>query len=282
MSRLDFTLPGFPDFELKPGGADVDVTIDNLGEYVRLVTDALLVGGVRAQLAAFRQGFSDVFLVSRLAPFTPSELDVLLNGARERWDKATVIELLKFDHGYTRSSAAISHLLDVIADLTDAQLASFLKFVTGSPRLPVGGLARLSPRLTIVQKKPESGVSPDAYLPSVRCSRDAAIPHLTPEAPKERATRTPAHTPLFPTPRPPPPLAGDDVRKLPQAARLLLQGGDARADPHGDQRGTGRLPPLVSKCAATAASLGSHFRYGIIMGIGGLALVERRLDPLGI
>lgn len=37
----------------------------------------------------------------------------------------------------------------------------------------------------------------------------------------------------------------------------------------------------MSKCAATAASLGSHFRYGIIMGIGGLALVERRLDPLG-
>ena len=93
MNRLDFTLPGFPDFELKPGGADVDVTIDNLGEYVRLVTDALLVGGVRAQLAAFRQGFSDVFLASRLAPFTPSELDVLLNGARERWDKATVIEV---------------------------------------------------------------------------------------------------------------------------------------------------------------------------------------------
>jgi len=174
---LDFTLPGFPDFELKPGGADVDVTIDNLGEYVRLVTDALLVGGVRAQLAAFRQGFSDVFLVSRLAPFTPSELDVLLNGARERWDKATVIELLKFDHGYTRSSAAISHLLDVIADLTDAQLASFLKFVTGSPRLPVGGLARLSPRLTIVQKKPESGVSPDAYLPSVMtCANYLKLP----------------------------------------------------------------------------------------------------------
>ena len=57
-------------------------------------------------------------------------------------------------------------------------IASFpAQFVTGSPRLPVGGLARLSPRLTIVQKKPEADVSPDAYLPSVMtCANYLKLP----------------------------------------------------------------------------------------------------------
>ena len=38
-------------------------------------------------------------------------------------------------------------------------------------------LARLSPRLTIVQKRPEEGVSPDAYLPSVMtCANYVKLP----------------------------------------------------------------------------------------------------------
>lgn len=33
---LDFTLPGFPNIELKKGGKDVPVTIYNLEEYLRV------------------------------------------------------------------------------------------------------------------------------------------------------------------------------------------------------------------------------------------------------
>ena len=35
---LDFTLPGFPNIELKKGGKDVPVTIYNLEEYLRVGT----------------------------------------------------------------------------------------------------------------------------------------------------------------------------------------------------------------------------------------------------
>mmetsp|Transcript_12243 Transcript_12243/g.39389 ORF Transcript_12243/g.39389 Transcript_12243/m.39389 type:complete len:1911 (-) Transcript_12243:1069-6801(-) len=124
---LDFTLPGFPEIELVPGGKDKEVNIDNLGEYVQLVLRNMLYDGVRAQIAAFKRGFSEVFGVRRLACFSPAELDVLFNGARERWDKAVVIEQIKFDHGYTRSSRAVGLLLDVLSEFTDAQLATFLK-----------------------------------------------------------------------------------------------------------------------------------------------------------
>ncbi|BAT95844.1 hypothetical protein VIGAN_08266000, partial [Vigna angularis var. angularis] len=41
----------------------------------------------------------------------------------------------------------------------------FLQFVTGAPRLPLGGLASLSPMLTIVRK--HSNHHPDTDLPSV-------------------------------------------------------------------------------------------------------------------
>ena len=33
---LDFTLPGFPNIELKKGGKDIPVTIHNLEEYLRV------------------------------------------------------------------------------------------------------------------------------------------------------------------------------------------------------------------------------------------------------
>lgn len=33
---LDFTLPGFPNIELKKGGKDIPVTIYNLEEYLRV------------------------------------------------------------------------------------------------------------------------------------------------------------------------------------------------------------------------------------------------------
>lgn len=34
---LDFTLPGFPNIELKKGGKDIPVTIYNLEEYLRVM-----------------------------------------------------------------------------------------------------------------------------------------------------------------------------------------------------------------------------------------------------
>lgn len=37
---LDFTLPGFPNIELKKGGKDVAVTIYNLEEYLRVSCSA--------------------------------------------------------------------------------------------------------------------------------------------------------------------------------------------------------------------------------------------------
>ncbi|KAG2462275.1 TRIPC ligase, partial [Polypterus senegalus] len=61
---LDFTLPGFPNIELKKGGKDIPVNIHNLEEYLRL--------------------------------------DQLLCGSKtETWDVKTLMECCRPDHGYT-------------------------------------------------------------------------------------------------------------------------------------------------------------------------------------
>lgn len=83
--ELDFTLPGYPEIELIPNGANTSVTIHNIGEYVDQVIDLTLGSGVRRQAEAFRAGFSQVFPYSALRAFTPDELVMLFGRVEEDW-----------------------------------------------------------------------------------------------------------------------------------------------------------------------------------------------------
>ncbi|XP_017163763.1 E3 ubiquitin-protein ligase TRIP12 isoform X2 [Poecilia reticulata] len=165
---LDFTLPGFPNIELKKGGKDVPVTIYNLEEYLRLVVYWTLNEGVSRQFDSFREGFESVFPLHHLQYFYPEELDQLLCGSKsETWDVKTLMECCRPDHGYTHDSRAIRFLFEVLSSFDAEQQRLFLQFVTGSPRLPVGGFRSLNPPLTIVRKTFESTENPDDFLPSV-------------------------------------------------------------------------------------------------------------------
>lgn len=82
---LDFTLPGYPAIELIPNGANIPVTIDNIGTYVEKVIDFTLGSGVQRQVDAFKAGFSQVFPYSALRAFTPSELVMLFGRVDEDW-----------------------------------------------------------------------------------------------------------------------------------------------------------------------------------------------------
>jgi E3 ubiquitin-protein ligase TRIP12 len=90
----------------------------------------------------------------------------------------------KADHGFTSESPIIIQLHQLLSTFDRQQQRQFLMFVTGSPNLPVGGLAKFrsflrplsyvsqdlspsSPRLTVVCKSVSSGADPDRELPSV-------------------------------------------------------------------------------------------------------------------
>ncbi|KAF9622824.1 hypothetical protein IFM89_034059 [Coptis chinensis] len=172
---LDFTLPGYPDYILK--GVD-NVDINNLEDYISLVVDATVKSGIMRQVEAFRAGFNQVFDISSLQIFSPNELDYLLCGRRELWEADTLVDHIKFDHGYTAKSPAIINLLEIMGELNPDQQRSFCQFVTGAPRLPPGGLAVLNPKLTIVRKHSSTATNTTSNGTIVAESADDDLPSV--------------------------------------------------------------------------------------------------------
>lgn len=164
---LDFTLPGYPGIELIENGSNVAVTIDNVQKYIDRVLDLSLGSGVRPQIEAFQTGFSQVFSYSSLKAFTPDELVMLFGRVEEDWSMETLMDSVKADHGYNMDSKSVKNLLQTMSELTPAQRRDFLQFVTGSPKLPIGGFKSLTPMFTVVCKPSEPPYSSDDYLPSV-------------------------------------------------------------------------------------------------------------------
>ncbi|CAK0909333.1 unnamed protein product, partial [Prorocentrum cordatum] len=78
---LDFTLPGHPDIELRPGGADVRLGAENVDEYVALVSQVSLVSACAAQVAAFREAFARVLPLEACRVWSEEELSTLIAGA---------------------------------------------------------------------------------------------------------------------------------------------------------------------------------------------------------
>lgn len=96
------------------------------------------------------------------------------------------MDSMKADHGYNLDSKTVRNLLQVMNEYTPAERREFLQFVTGSPKLPIGGkfiiyhshnldskvnlflgFKSLTPLLTVVCKASEPPYTSDDYLPSV-------------------------------------------------------------------------------------------------------------------
>ncbi|KAI5298305.1 Ubiquitin-protein ligase [Ascosphaera atra] len=165
--ELDFTLPGYPDIELVPNGSNIPVTLKNVSLYIERVIDLTLGSGVEPQMAAFRRGFSQVFPYTALKSFTPDELVMLFGRSDEDWSIETLTDSMKADHGFNMDSKSVRNLLQTMSEFTPQQRRDFLQFVTGSPKLPIGGFRSLTPVFTVVCRPSEPPYTPDDYLPSV-------------------------------------------------------------------------------------------------------------------
>ncbi|KAL0059411.1 Ubiquitin fusion degradation protein 4 [Marasmius tenuissimus] len=179
---LDFTLPGY-DVELRPGGRDIAVTSENAHEYVQEVLNAILGKGAAQQAKAFRDGFSKVFPINDLQPFSIDELVMLFGNTDEDWSPETLGEALKADHGFNPESRAIRDLIGVMAEYDPQSRREYLQFITGSPKLPIGGFRGLNPPFTVVRKPHEAPLTADDYLPSVMtCVNYLKLPEYSSKA----------------------------------------------------------------------------------------------------
>ena len=163
---LDFTLPGYAHIELKRGGRETLVTLASLADYLTLLAEWTLRRGIQAQMDAFVEGFEAILPLAhvRRCFAQPDELERLFCGAGfSAWDKRTLAECTRCDHGYTHESQAVQYLFEIMCSFDADEQRRFLQFVTGSPRLPVGGLRALVPPLTIVRKT--SGAADSTPVP---------------------------------------------------------------------------------------------------------------------
>ena len=93
-------------------------------------------------MEAFREGFESVFPLTQLRLFFSEELEAVFCGhaqSGDKWEIKILSECCRTDHGYTPDSRAIRFLYEIMSDYNSEEQRQFIQFVTGSPRLPVGG-----------------------------------------------------------------------------------------------------------------------------------------------
>jgi len=129
-------------YELKSGGADIPVTLENRKEYVELYVNYLLESSVTVQFEAFKKGFLSVCDGNALKLFEPEELQLLVCGDPildfYELEKAT-----SYDNGYNKDSLTVKLFWEVVHSLSETEKKKLLFFATGSDRSPIGGLGRL-------------------------------------------------------------------------------------------------------------------------------------------
>jgi len=156
---------------LCPGGDSKEVTVDNLGEYVELITEAWLGSPVKKQIDAMREGISEVFpFESILAKFNGSELKYMLCGDNTiAWESATLEQHLHPLAPLTRNSPSFLMLVEELLKMSNQERSDFLNFVTACPRLPPGGLGALG--IEVTSQRTQSMIPtaqtcvPKLYLP---------------------------------------------------------------------------------------------------------------------
>lgn len=130
------------DVELIEGGANVEVTAENRAEFVERFVQYKLVDSVAPQFRAFHRGFHLVCGGEALTLLRPEELETLACGSTE----LNLNELERsaaYAGGYHRDSPPIQWLWAILHGYSTDKLRLFLKFVTGSDRVPIKGLGEL-------------------------------------------------------------------------------------------------------------------------------------------
>ncbi|XP_015591532.2 E3 ubiquitin-protein ligase HECTD1 isoform X2 [Cephus cinctus] len=139
--------------ELRDGGAEIPVTLENAREYAESTINYCLDRGIGRQLEAFKAGFSKVFPMEKLHAFSPEEVRAMLCGEQNpQWTREDLLNYTEPKLGYTKESPGFQRFVNVLLSLTGPERKAFLQFATGCSALPPGGLCNLHPRLTVVRK----------------------------------------------------------------------------------------------------------------------------------
>uniref|UniRef100_A0A0N5AZI7 HECT-type E3 ubiquitin transferase n=1 Tax=Syphacia muris TaxID=451379 RepID=A0A0N5AZI7_9BILA len=124
-------------------GDKIPVTNENRREYVTLYADFLLNKLVKRQFEAFKAGFekaANCELLRRVC--LPHEVEELVCGVLDL-DFDLLSQSVKYQNGYSEKSKTIEDFWFVAKNMSTEEKKMLLQFITGSDRVPVGGLLKL-------------------------------------------------------------------------------------------------------------------------------------------
>ena len=149
---LTFTLPSTVKgkaIELKPGGSEIEVTGENIKEYVNLAAKHMMFHRESTKLEALLRGIYDVIPEHLLTIFDFPELELLLGGVPvidvEDWKSNTTIS----GEGTStyRGRRVIRWFWNIITSWSHEERARFLNFATATSHVPPGGFKNLGGHL---------------------------------------------------------------------------------------------------------------------------------------
>ena len=175
------------------------VTLENLDTFLHELSRAVLVSSVALPVQAIRDGLSMFVDPTSLRIFSAGEISWLLGGDSaateadedakfirkwelQMWKKSAILPHIECAHGYSKDplSPTVDMFLTFMESLSPDRKKLLLRFLTGSPRLPVDGFGGLQPKLTIVRADPQPGLAPDELLPSCStCSVYLKLPEYS-------------------------------------------------------------------------------------------------------
>ena len=176
---INFTIPGFPDIEMVKGGVNKFLSASNILGYLELLVWWFFYGGPQEKLECLREGFTSVLKKGYLTFIFPEDLERMLCGEEVgKWTVEELRQFVVFGKNLRLENPTSNYLFEVLSSFSTKEQKLFLKFVTGSPNLPVGGLTSLKPRLTIDTFKTVD--NPNKHLPkAMTCSNTLIIPTYT-------------------------------------------------------------------------------------------------------
>jgi len=125
---------------LVPGGEAIEVTNDNVDEYVQRYCDWVLNGSIREQFDAFSQGFSEFMKTkqkSLLELFCYHELDLLISG-QDIIDWNLLKQNTNYSDGYSSKSRPVLMFWEIFDEFEESDKRMFMRFSTGCDRIPPG------------------------------------------------------------------------------------------------------------------------------------------------
>jgi len=128
--------------ELKPDGANIDVTDENKNEYIDLVIENKLINtNDKEQLEAFKKGFYEIMPKKISSILDEVDLKYLISGINiidvDDWENNTDYE------GYKKDDETITYFWKCVRKFSNENRTKLLLFATGNSQVPVTGFKDL-------------------------------------------------------------------------------------------------------------------------------------------